>query len=95
MRDLATILGERNGVVNLHMSVEMTPTEMNMLYKIAGDVVQGQHYGLSLARLMPFPAQVLERSSAFADQLHQRLIKEKQKTSQEVLMAKRRRLLLI
>ena len=41
------------GVVNLHLSVDVREAEkMNMLYKVAAGVVQEEHYGLALAKVV-------------------------------------------
>ncbi|KAF7188145.1 MutS protein-like 4 [Pseudocercospora fuligena] len=61
-RDLAQILSERNGVVNLHLSVMITQNQMNMLYTIASGAEKEEHYGLKLARLVPLPRDVIEHA---------------------------------
>jgi DNA mismatch repair protein MSH4 len=61
-RDLARIMAERNGVVNLHLAVQLSPesNRMTMLYKVQEGHAQEKHYGLALARVLPFPPDVLE-----------------------------------
>lgn len=60
-RELARIMAERNGVVNLHLAVQLSPAsnKMTMLYKVQDGHMQEQHYGLALARVLPFPPTVL------------------------------------
>lgn len=71
-RDLARIMAERNGVVNLHLAVQLSPESdrMTMLYKVQEGHAQEKHYGLALARVLPFPPNLLEVAqnvSAFLD----------------------------
>jgi DNA mismatch repair protein MSH4 len=71
-RDLARIMAERNGVVNLHLAVQLSPESdrMTMLYKVQEGHAQEKHYGLALARVLPFPSNLLEVAqnvSAFLD----------------------------
>jgi DNA mismatch repair protein MSH4 len=96
-RDLATIMSERAGVVNLHLSVDMGgdegPNDMAMLYKIAEGPVREQHYGLKLARVVPLPPKVLEVAEQVAEKL-ERQSKKKKKASVAVMRQKKRKLIL-
>ncbi|OJD32702.1 dna mismatch repair protein msh4 [Diplodia corticola] len=94
-RELAKIMGERNGVVNLHLAVDTSVEEgvMNMLYKIAEGPVGEQHYGLALARVVPLPSKVLDHAGVVATKLEQRL-QGQETASATVLRERRRRLLL-
>lgn len=96
-RDLATIMYERAGVVNLHLAVDMggdqSPDDMTMMYKIAEGPVQEQHYGLKLARVVPLPRRVFEIAEQVAEKLEIRSKKNK-RTSMAVVCEKRRKLIL-
>ncbi|KAI9693834.1 MAG: MutS protein msh4 [Bathelium mastoideum] len=93
-RDLARILEERAGVINLHLQAEMTrENEMTMLYKLAQGPVEEQHYGLNMARLMPLPPSVIEYAEKVAVHLQEQVRKRK-RTSTAVLRERRRKLIL-
>ena len=93
-RDLATILAERSGVVNLHLSVDMTEADkMKMLYKVASGAVQEEHYGLALAKVINLPPDVLRVAEHVSKKLTSNLEKRK-KTSKTVVLVRRRKLIL-
>lgn len=93
-RDLAKILSERNGVVNLHLSVEMAEAnKMTMLYKIANGALEEVHYGLALAKVMNLPPEVIGVAEEVSKKLSANLEKRK-KTSKTILLARRRKLIL-
>lgn len=92
--DLAKILAERSGVVSLHLSVEMNEADkMKMLYKVANGVVQEQHYGIALAKVVDLPPDVLR----IAEHVSQTLISntEKRKRNAETIALARRRKLIL
>ncbi|PVH97768.1 hypothetical protein DM02DRAFT_673841 [Periconia macrospinosa] len=93
-RDIATILSERNGVVAMHLAVEVSENDtITMLYKAVGGMVQQAHYGLALASVVPLPPSVLADATLFAHILERRLV-QKKKMSANVLNERRRRLIL-
>ncbi|KAF2786890.1 hypothetical protein K505DRAFT_258914 [Melanomma pulvis-pyrius CBS 109.77] len=93
-KDLATILAERSGVVSLHLSVEIENNDtMIMLYKIAKGEVTQSHYGLTLAKVVPLPAGVVERATYVAKKLERHKLKKK-RTSVTVIKERRRKLIL-
>ncbi|KAF1358108.1 hypothetical protein EJ07DRAFT_167102 [Lizonia empirigonia] len=93
-KDLATIMHERAGVLNLHLAVDIEHEKsMTMLYKISQGAVKESHYGLTLARVVPFPPGVVDRATAVAQKLERRMLRKK-KTSEIVLKEKRRKLIL-
>ncbi|KAF1965024.1 hypothetical protein BU23DRAFT_520237 [Bimuria novae-zelandiae CBS 107.79] len=93
-KDLATILSERNGVICLHLAVEMSENDtITMLYQAVEGTVQESHYGLALARVVPLPPQVLSDATYFAHKLERRLMQRK-KTSKNVINERRRKLIL-
>lgn len=93
-RDLAKILAERSGVVNFHLSVEMSEADqMKMLYKVASGAVQEEHYGLALAKVINLPPDVLR----IAEQVSKKLtsnIEKRKKNSRTIALARRRKLIL-
>ena len=92
--DLARILAERNGVVNLHLSVEMGQTDkMKMLYKIADGAVKEEHYGLALAKVVDLPPNIILVAEKVSKKLNANLEKRKQQST-TILLARRRKLIL-
>lgn len=93
-RDLAKILAERNGVVNLHLAVDMGQVDrMTMLYKVADGAVEEEHYGLALAKVINLPPEVIRVAEEVSKKLNANLEKRK-KTSKTILLARRRKLIL-
>ncbi|KAK5107362.1 hypothetical protein LTR62_001342 [Meristemomyces frigidus] len=93
-RDLATIMSERSGVVNLHLAVSTTGADrLEMAYRIASGTVQDEHYGLKLAKVVPMPADVVQCAKHVAATL-ERHMKKRKKGSLAVVQARRRKLLL-
>lgn len=93
-RDLAKILAERSGVVNFHLSVDMSEAKrMKMLYKVAGGAVQEEHYGLALAKVVNLPQDVLQIAEQVSKKLTSNMEKRK-KNSKAVALARRRKLIL-
>lgn len=66
---------------------------MTMLYKTAQGVAQEIHYGLTLARVVPFPPGVVEHATLVAQQVERHMLRKK-KASETVLKEKRRKLVL-
>jgi DNA mismatch repair protein MSH4 len=94
-RDLARILAERAGVVNLHLAVEISvhSSKMKMLYKISDGYEEEKFYGLALARVVDLPEDVITTATKVSKALHQR--EEARKSNAKVLsVARRRRLIL-
>ena len=94
-RDLAKILAERNGVVNLHLAVNLQPEadKMTMLYRISKGYVQEEHYGLALAKVVDLPPAVLEVAERVSKKL-QANIEKRNKSSKTIALARRRKLIL-
>lgn len=94
-RDLARILAERAGVVNLHLAVEISvhSSKMKMLYQISDGYEEEKFYGLALARVVDLPEDVITTATKVSKALHQR--EEARKSNAKVLsVARRRRLIL-
>lgn len=64
-----------------------------MLYKIAKGAVTESHYGLTLAKVVPLPAGVVERATYVAKKLERHKLKTK-RTSATVIQERRRKLIL-
>ncbi|TKX25355.1 MutS domain V-containing protein 2 [Elsinoe australis] len=92
-RDLATIMAERAGVVGLHLAVETGKTALTMLYRVAEGVEREAHYGLKLARILPFPEEVVSVAEEVAGRLEERE-KRNKRASVAVVHARRRKLIL-
>lgn len=94
-RDLALIMGERNGVVSLHLTAEVSPdaSKMTMLYKIAEGIDTNQFYGLALAKLVDLPPGVLETTQQVSEKLNQ-LAKRRHSKSRALAVTRRRNLIL-
>ncbi|RAR01227.1 DNA mismatch repair protein MutS [Stemphylium lycopersici] len=93
-KDLASIMGERAGVQNLHLAVEMEDERsMTMLYKATQGVVREVHYGLALARVVPLPPGIVEHATAVAHKVERHML-QKKKASETILREKRRKLIL-
>ncbi|KAJ9296013.1 hypothetical protein DTO271G3_5588 [Paecilomyces variotii] len=94
-RDLARIMSERSGVVNLHLAVELSPeaSKMTMLYRIAEGHVQEKFYGLALAKLVALPPRVLEVAASVSEKLTE-IVERRQGSSRAVAIARRRNLIL-
>lgn len=93
-RDLAKILAERNGVVNLHLAVDISNADsMTMLYKISNGVVTDEHYGIALAKVVGLPPGIIKIAEEVSNTLTQNMEKRK-KSSKAIALARRRRLIL-
>jgi DNA mismatch repair protein MSH4 len=90
---LAQILNEREGVVNMHLTVKMTSNSMTMLYKLGNGYVQEARYGLELAKTINLPPKVLEIAKVVSHALEQQSAAKKQ-SSKALAITKRRKLLL-
>ena len=92
--DLAQIMSQRVGVVNMHLRVDMsTENSMIMLYRISEGIVKEEHYGLALARVVNLPPEVLE----VAEEVSTALVAQaeaKRTSSHAMAVAKRRKLVL-
>ncbi|KAI1004308.1 hypothetical protein K3495_g3902 [Podosphaera aphanis] len=93
-RELAQILSERPGVVNLHLAVDLSEQNtMKMLYKIGEGFVKDEHYGLSLAKIVGLPPLVLEVAERVSKALDAQAAAKK-KSSKAFALARRRKLVL-
>lgn len=74
-RELPRILNERIGVYSMHMNVDIEPdfSTMRMRYKIAEGQEEQRYYGLAIAQVVDFPAEVMEVAVAGSKKLNDRL----------------------
>jgi DNA mismatch repair protein MSH4 len=87
-------MSERPGVVNLHLTVDMSEENtMTMLYRIGAGFVKEEHYGLALARVVDLPPQVLEVAEKVSKALDAQAAAKK-KSSKAFALARRRKLVL-
>jgi DNA mismatch repair protein MSH4 len=87
-------MSERPGVVNLHLTVDMSEENtMTMLYKIGQGYVKEEHYGLALARVVDLPPKVLEVAETVSKALDAQAAAKK-KSSKAFALARRRKLVL-
>jgi len=94
-RDLARILAERAGVVNLHLAVGISEnsSKMKMLYKVADGCEEEKFYGLALARVVDLPEDVITTATKVSKALHRD--HEARKSNTKVLLVSRRRKLIL
>ncbi|KAL8685427.1 MAG: hypothetical protein Q9224_005821 [Gallowayella concinna] len=94
-RELAHILSERSGVVNLHLAVDMSEAKdrMTMLYKITNGWVQETHYGIAMAKVAGLPADVIEVAEKVSSTLAKNMERRK-RSSKTLALARRRKLIL-
>ncbi|KAJ5213978.1 hypothetical protein N7449_001147 [Penicillium cf. viridicatum] len=93
--DLAQILAERSGVINLHLAAEIAPdaSKMTMQYRIAEGPVPDRRYGLVLAKLADLPPAVLNKARSVSEAMDQ-LAKRRNSPSRAIAIAQKRMLLL-
>lgn len=96
--ELAHVLEDRPGVLNLHLATETTVAEddvpqMTMLYKVSSGPVQEQNYGINLAKAIGFPRRFIELAEDVTDFLKQ-IAEAKRQSSESRRLARRRRLVL-
>ncbi|KAL8928235.1 MAG: hypothetical protein Q9208_001945 [Pyrenodesmia sp. 3 TL-2023] len=94
-RELAHVLSERSGVVNLHLAVDMSESRdrMTMLYEVRGGWVKETHYGIAMAKVAGLPAEVIEVAERVSSTLAKNTERKKKK-SKSLALARRRKLIL-
>lgn len=93
--DLAVILAERSGVVNFHLAAHISAdsSKTTMLYKVAEGPVTNRFYGLTLAKLVDLPTNVLEVAKGVSERLNQIALRRQSKTKTLVIARKRKLIL--
>lgn len=98
MRNIARILGNRPGVLNLHLETDISHSpedeaRMTMLYKIKSGPVQEKNYGLNLARAMGFPESFIEVAQQVS-QTSTESIEQKKDASESRRLIRQRKMIL-
>ncbi|KAK1595540.1 muts domain V [Colletotrichum navitas] len=96
--ELADVLANHPGVLNLHLATQISTTadnlpKMTMLYKVESGKTNDSMYGIMLAKAMPFPKRFLEVAEQVAVSLRQR--REKKKMGSETRKTLNRRKLIL
>ncbi|RDW77040.1 DNA mismatch repair protein Msh4 [Coleophoma cylindrospora] len=93
-RELAQILGNRPGVINQHLEVDMADEHrMAMTYKIREGVVREHPYGLALARVVDLPVQILEIAEEVSQSIREKTA-ARRCTRKTLALSKKRKLVL-
>lgn len=93
--ELARVLSDRPGVLNLHLSATTSKTEqglpqITMLYKVnSGNVNEQEHYGINLARAIGLPASFVKRAEEVAKNLRQKREAKRQGSESKKSAARR------
>ncbi|PSR80216.1 muts domain V-domain-containing protein [Coniella lustricola] len=96
--ELAHVLEDRPGVLNLHLATETIVADdevpkMTMLYKVGAGPVKEEHYGVNLAKAIGFPQRFLSVAELVAKSLRE-IAETKKKSSGSSKLARRRKLVL-
>lgn len=94
--DLAVILAERTGVVNLHLAADISvdSSTMTMLYRVAEGPVEKRFYGLALAQLVDLPPKILIVAQGVSERLAQ-IARRRQSETKALIIARKRKLILL
>ncbi|KAI0459329.1 muts domain V [Xylaria acuta] len=93
--ELTRILGNRPGVLNLHLETDISHSSedharMTMLYKIKSGPVQEKNYGLNLARAMGFPESFIEVAQGVSQTLTESTEQKKDASESRRLLRQRK-----
>ena len=97
--ELARVLADRPGVLNLHLAAKNSVTkdglpQITMLYKVTADTVdENEHYGINLARALGFPPSFIEKAEEVAKDIRRKREINRQSSESRKLMARRRLIL--
>lgn len=96
--ELAEVLEDRPGVLNLHLATETAVADdnipkMTMLYKVGSGPIQEENYGINLARAIGFPEAFLDVAENVTNAL-KRVAEAKKQSSESHKLARRRKLIL-
>jgi DNA mismatch repair protein MSH4 len=96
--ELARVMGDRPGVLNLHLQSECTVVDeipkMCMTYKVAEGPLKEKGYGIGLAAAFGFPKRMLEVAHGVAEALRSQA-EERQRSGKARRVLERRKLLLM
>lgn len=97
--DLARVLADRPGVLNLHLAADSSTTEdglphITMLYKATSGAMDGEeHYGINLARAIGMPQSFIDKAEEVSTDLRQKREANKRSSESTKLLARRRLIL--
>ncbi|KAI5463606.1 muts domain V-domain-containing protein [Mariannaea sp. PMI_226] len=97
--ELARVLADRPGVLNLHLASDSSTTrdglpQIKMLYKATcGALGDEEHYGINLAKAIGLPQQFIEKAEAVAKDLKQKREASKRSAESTKLLARRKLIL--
>lgn len=97
--ELAKVLADRPGILNLHLAVKNSTTEdglphITMLYKVTRGIIdEDAHYGINLARALGFPPTFIQKAEEVANDLRQKRATNQQSSESRKLVARRRLIL--
>lgn len=97
--DLARVLADRPGVLNLHLAADSSTTQdglpqITMLYKAtSGAISDEEHYGINLARAMGLPPTFIQKAEEVAQDLRRKREANKQSAESTKLLARRKLIL--
>ncbi|PBP25854.1 DNA mismatch repair protein Msh4, partial [Diplocarpon rosae] len=90
-RELAQIMQNRLGVVNMHLEVDLSEANtMKMLYKIREGHIIEKHYGIALARVVDLPPRVLEVAEKVSKTLEDQAEARRQSSKARALTKRRK-----
>lgn len=94
-RELSCILQHRIGVVNLHLTVDVShpSSRIKMLYKISDGWEEEKLYGLTMARVAGLPEDVITVGTRVSQSLNEQL-QQRKKNRKIIAVARRRKLVL-
>lgn len=92
-RELAEMLNERPGVVNMHLQTQVTADKLNMLYTLSTGPCTETSYGLALARVVDLPPVVVEVAEQVSERITQ-MKEQKKRGSRARALMRRRKLVL-
>ncbi|KAI9158089.1 MutS 4 [Paramyrothecium foliicola] len=94
--DLARVLSDRPGVLNLHLAAKSSLSsnglpQLTMLYKAtSGSLDDEEHYGITLAMAMGMPASFIQKATEISDALRARRKANEQSSESRKLLARRK-----
>ncbi|CAM1511954.1 Fc.00g094670.m01.CDS01 [Cosmosporella sp. VM-42] len=97
--DLARVLADRPGVLNLHLAADSSTNDdglpqITMLYKAtSGAIGDEEHYGINLARAIGMPQRFIDKAEEVAADLRRKREANKQSSESTKLLARRKLIL--
>lgn len=93
--ELARLLADQPGVLNLHLESTTSTTEggiphITLLYKATAGMVSEEHYGINLAKALGFPAKFIAKAEEVAHDLRRRREASCQTSESRKVLARRK-----